>query len=67
MSKFISLSAFTRYDKEPIIIPINTGQIRYILPVRGYKDSDAEIVFEKGNSLIVEESFDDLQKKLENL
>lgn len=65
MSKFILLPAFTHYDESSIVIPINIEQIRYILPVKGYKDSRCEIVFEKGNSLIIEESFDDLQGRLE--
>lgn len=67
MSKFISLTAFTHYDDNPIVIPINTEQIQYILPVKGYKDSRCEIVFEKGKSLIVEESFNDLSVELEKL
>lgn len=67
MSKFISLTAFTKFDENPIIIPINMEQVQYILPVIGYKNNRCELVFGKGDTLIVEEDFESLQTQLENL
>lgn len=67
MSKFISLTAFTKFDENPIIIPVNIEQVQYILPVSGYKDSRCELVFRKGDVLIVKEDFESMQTLLEKL